>query len=170
MLQRVSWRTSPSRSTSRARGGRPPPRSGENSRSSRLRMRAHEPTGERTWTGIRSTMLRVTSRARLDVHDRQQAAAGPRLVINSTYHNQSRVWHDGVRTRKGTPRGRGRSAASGTGSPGARSMTPPSPNTWPPGSRWAIPRPWPARSSPPSGSTRSSGASRPRSGRPPSGC
>ena len=37
----------------------------------------------------------------------------------------------------------------------------PLPNTWPPASRRSTPRPWPARLSSPSGSTRSSGASRP---------
>ena len=63
-----------------------------------------------------------------------------------------------------------RCAVSGTGSPGACSTTPPSPDTTlPPASRRAIPRPQRARLWPPSGSTRSSGTSRPRPGRPPGG-
>ena len=49
-------------------------------------------------------------------------------------------------------------------------MTPLLPNTWLPDSRRAIPRPWPARSWPPSGSTRSSGTRRLRLGQPPHGC
>ena len=60
--------------------------------------------------------------------------------------------------------------ASGTGSPGARSTTPPSPNTWPTASRRAIPRPRPDRSSLLSGSTRCSATGRPRSGPPPNEC
>ena len=45
--------------------------------------RPTSPSAIRTWTEIRSTMLRVTCRKRFDVHDRQQAVDGPRLLMIS---------------------------------------------------------------------------------------
>ena len=44
--------------------------------------RPTSPSAIRTWTEIRSTMLRVTCRKRFDVHDRQQAVDGPSIAYD----------------------------------------------------------------------------------------